>query len=98
MQINQIVEIVCGAVLAICGLASIIKGKLVALNMDAYTEESNKKFSRPGGLMWILIGACMVCFALLDGTAFWVSLVVALVLLVIYVIMMRKMLVKKPRN
>ena len=109
-MISSIFDVIFWLIVAyavICGIASIATGKVYGLgkSSEKYTNESLHAFSRPWGIMEILVGAGIACFEFLNDPLFnigdfavptgWVGLAVCIVLIIIIAVIFRKTLKEK---
>ena len=106
-SIFTIIFIAMIAYAAICGIASIVTGKVYGLGSSAskYTEESLRAFSRPWGLMQLVVAVGITCFEFLKDPLFsigdfgvpagWVALAVCVVVIIVIGVITGKTLKEK---
>ena len=96
-------DVVLGAIFLIEGLVQLLAGKMPNYSSLArrYTPESIERFTKPSGVISILFGLSILGFGFsLDGGPLppvmeWISSAVLIVAVIIYIIMVKKYLVKK---
>ncbi len=96
-------DVVLGVIFLIEGLVQLLAGKMPNYSslVRRYTPESIERFIRPSGVISILFGLSILGFGFsMDGGPLppvmeWISSAVLIVAVIIYIIMVKKYLVKK---
>ena len=96
-------DVVLGAIFLIEGLVQLLAGKMPNYSSLArrYTPESIERFTKPSGVISILFGLSILGFGFsLDGGPLphvveWISGALIIVFVIIYILMVKKYLVKK---
>ena len=97
------VDVILGGIFLIEGLVQLFAGKMPNYSnmVKTYTPESVERFIKPSGVVSILFGLCILGFGFsMDGGPLppvmkWISGAAIVVCVIIYLLMVKKYLVKK---
>ena len=97
------IDVILGAIFLIEGLVQLFAGKMPNYSnmIKTYTPESIERFTRPAGVLSICFGLSILGFGFsLDGGPLppvveWISGALIIVFVIIYILMVKKYLVKK---